>query len=176
MTTEEQVVRDGIATATRLTLNGQLPPALLDKITADGLAAAEEEHAAQGLEFASKTVLSRTEAHWFQIVHHEPIGERFEFRTYFLQPSLGIKKVLRVRMYAVQNDQLVDGPGYGGSSGSSVAHGTLIDENGEAVGTPNLSNMVFPASGESITYYFRIKLVGNGTPPSGPYVFLALKK
>jgi hypothetical protein len=163
MPTQEQNVRAAIATAIPLTLNQNVPLAVLDDITANGAAAAG------ALSFASDTLKTLSAAHWFKIVHNEPAGTDFEFRTYFRQPSSDPDEELLVRMFALnQAGQFIVAPGSGTSIGSSVAHGGVV-------GTRGLSTSVFPASGQIITYFFRITLVDEGTLPNGPYVFLAFK-
>ncbi|MFN8467008.1 MAG: hypothetical protein U0X20_15750 [Caldilineaceae bacterium] len=161
MPTQEDLVREAIKTASVLTLNENLSRAVLSDISANGAAAAA------GLSFASGTISSLNAAHWFKVVHTVPVGTETEFRTYLRQPSAAPDKELRVRMYALNDhDQFIMIPGSGGSIGSSVAHGAVV-------GTPGLSTTLFPVSGQAVTYFFRIKLFGDGVPPSGPYVFLA---
>jgi len=165
MSTPDEIARAAIATATPLALNDHLSPAVLNAITAGGPATA----AGSGLAFASGTITSLAETHWFKIVHQEPAGTSFKFRTYFLQPSTDEDKELLVHMVALNREgEFITAPGAGTSVGSTVAHGATA-------GAPSLSTAPFPVSGDSVTYYFNIQLLADGTPPSGPYVFLAFK-
>lgn len=151
---------DEIKTAKPLPLNKLIPEAQLNAI-------ANGDAPPAGIASVSELVTGVGQHHWYKLQPNQAPGTEFEFRTLFRRPSTLPVEELLVHIFA-QNSAGQFLTSHGGPIGSSVAHGT----SGSSLG---ISRRAFIGSGTFPTYYFRIVLIGNGTPPANPYLFLAYK-
>lgn len=147
-------------TANPLTLNELIPAAQLNAVANGGAPP-------PGVAAVTGTIAGVGQPHWYKLEHNQAAAAEFEFRTLYRRPSALPTEELLVHVFATNSSgELLTS--HGGPLGSSVAHGRT----GASLG---ISRRAFLGAGSFPTYYFRIMLIGNGTPPANPYLLLAYK-
>jgi hypothetical protein len=158
----QQTLRDEMAAAKSLSLNGFLTDQELLNIVTNG--------ATPAIQAASEQFTAGGQRYWYKLAPNLDPPEEFEFRTLFVRPSLAVAEEVVVRVFALKADGsfLIT---QGGPIGSSVAH-RPTGAPGSSVAHGGISRRSFYGIAALPVYFFRVMLPEANTPPANPFRLL----